>query len=402
MTGTPGNLSVVAEIGGHGGTVGVLAGTAPAPGLARPRIGVLGCGYWGAKHVRVLNGLREVAAVVAIDSDPARTEAIAASFRDVEVARSLDQALDRIDALVIATPPSAHLAPALAAIEAGKPVLVEKPLATSLADARRMADAAARAGVVLMVGHTFEFNPVVRELKRRIGRGELGQIRYVSSARLNLGLYRPDVNVVWDLAPHDISILNFLLDAVPVAVDAWGKTHARAGVEDLAHVRLDYATVGVTAYIQVSWLDPRKVRSVTVVGSRKMAVYDDLAEEPLRIFDRGIEPEDAEAPSPDRPVSYRYGDIVSPHIAAAEPLAVEDRSFVEAVRGVPGTAGNARSGLAVVAVLEAIDRALATGRTAAVPAIGLPPLAAPPLAAPGLAATGHAAPGGVPLAGAAS
>jgi predicted dehydrogenase len=368
MTGTVAGLSVVADPGQPRSPVLPAAGVGARAAPSGLRIGVLGCGYWGSKHVRVLNGLREVGAVVAIDSDPARIEAIRAAFRDVEVARTLDEAIARIDALVIATPPSAHVGPALAAIAAGRPVLIEKPLATSLADARLVCDAAARAGVPLMVGHTFEFNPVVRELKRRIGRGELGQIRYVSSARLNLGLYRPDVNVVWDLAPHDISILNFLLDSTPVTVDAWGKTHARAGVEDLAYIRLNYARVGVTAYIQVSWLDPRKVRSVTVVGSRRMAVYDDLAEEPLRIYDRGIEPEDAEAPSPDRPISYRYGDIVSPHIAAAEPLAVEDRSFVEAVLAAPRPAGNAASGLAVVAVLEAIDAALATGRSVAVAA----------------------------------
>lgn len=359
-----------------------IAWGAPGAGRGRGlRVGVLGCGYWGSKHVRVLGGIPEVAEVVAIDSDPARAAAIARTFRGVPVLPTLEAALPGLDAVVIATPPSAHLAPALAAIAAGKPVLIEKPLATSVADARLVVDAAARAGVTLMVGHTFEFNPAVRELKSRLDRGELGTIRYISSARLNLGLYRPDVNVVWDLAPHDISILNFLLGSTPTAVDAWGSTHARARVEDLAFVRLDYGRVGVTAYVQVSWLDPRKVRRVTVVGSRRMAVYDDLAEEPLRIFDRGVEPEDGAEPLHERPVAYRYGDIVSPHIAAEEPLLVEDRSFVRAVLDPARPAGNGASGLAVVAVLEAIDRALARGGAVELdPALPARPIRALPLA----------------------
>jgi predicted dehydrogenase len=181
------------------------------------------------------------------------------------------------------------------------------------------------------------------------------------------------VNVVWDLAPHDISIMNYLLRSTPTKVGAWGSSHACGAVKDLAYIRLEYGQRGVMGYAHVSWLDPRKVRRVTVVGSRKMAVYDDLAEERLRIFDCGVEGGDAsESPAPfERPVSYRYGDIVSPHIHFEEPLTLEDRHFVDCIRkrATPSSDGN--SGMAVVAVLEAIDRALATGRDLPVEALDL-------------------------------
>ena len=326
---------------------------------------MVGCGYWGSKHVRVLSGLAEVAEVAVIDSETRTRRAIQAAFPAVRTFAGLAEALPHVEAVVVATPPRSHAEVALAAIRAGKHVLVEKPLATALADARRLVAEARRAGVVLLVGHTFEFNPAVRELRARMDQGELGRIHYIHSSRLNLGLYRSDVNVVWDLVPHDISIMNYLLRAAPASVAAWGSAHACGDVEDLAYVRLRYPGRGVVGYAHVSWLDPRKVRRVTVVGSRKMAVYDDLAEERLRIFDCGVDggpdgPEGGAAPY-ERPVSYRHGDIVSPRLGGEEPLALEDRHFVECVRGRTPPLTDGASGLAVVAVLEAIDRALATG-----------------------------------------
>jgi predicted dehydrogenase len=330
-------------------------------GLIAPRIGVVGCGYWGSKHVRVLHGLPTVREVTVIDPDPRNSDAIRSAFPAVRAFADLDAALPHLDAVVIATPPRSHAELALAALRAGKHVMVEKPLATSLAEARLLVDEADRTGVVLMVGHTFEFNAAVRELKRRLTRGELGDIYYVHSARLNLGLYRSDVNVIWDLAPHDISILNYLLDAVPTRVMAWGSANAWAGVEDLAYLRLDYQQRGITGYVHVSWLDPHKVRRVTVVGSRRMAVYNDMAEERLRIFDRGVERPAQTNASYERPLSYRYGDIISPHIRFEEPLALENQHFVECIRNGSRPQTDGQSGLAVVAVLEAADQALRTG-----------------------------------------
>lgn len=327
------------------------------------RVGVVGCGYWGAKHVRVLSGIDAVSQIAVIDPDPASRDQLLTAFPACRPYQDLASALPEIDALVIATPPCSHAELGLQALRQGKHILVEKPLATSLADARLLVDEAAAQDCWLMVGHTFEFNPAVRELSRRMRRDELGEIRYIHSARLNLGLYRTDVNVVWDLAPHDISILNFLLRSRPVAVTAWSSRNASLSVEDLAYIRLDYREPSVAAYVHVSWLDPKKVRKVTVVGSRKMAVYNDLDEERLRIFDRGVDGAADAAPNYERPFSYRNGDIVSPHIRFDEPLATEDRHFVDSIRNGTPPETDGWAGLVVVAVLEAIDQSLVSGTT---------------------------------------
>jgi predicted dehydrogenase len=333
--------------------------TAPAEARAL-RVGIVGCGYWGSKHVRVMSSLRSVSEVAVIDPNPRTREAMLTAFPASRAFADLDSALPHVDALVVAVPPRNHAEVALKGLRNGKHVLVEKPLATSSAEARLLVSEARRMNAVLMVGHTFEFNPAVRELRKRLDRGELGELYYIQSARLNLGLYRSDVNVVWDLAPHDISIFNYLLRSTPTTVTAWGASHA-ADVEDLAFVRLDYEERGVTGYVHISWLEPKKVRRVTLVGSEKMAVYNDLLEESLRIFDRGVERINREPPSHERPLSYRYGDIISPHIPVEEPLTLEDRHFIDCIRSgtVPETDG--RDGLSVIAVLEAIDKSMRIG-----------------------------------------
>jgi predicted dehydrogenase len=301
----------------------------------------------------------EVSYVAVIDRDACTREKIVASFPAATAYRDLDAALPHLDAVIVATPPETHCDVALKCLRAGKHVLLEKPIAKSMSEALLLVEEANRLNLTLMPGHTFEFNPAVRELKRRIVEGELGRIRYIHSSRLNLGLYRPDVNVVWDLAPHDISIMNYLLDSVPTTVAGWASLNA-CETEDVAFIRLEYGEMGVTGFAHLSWLDPKKTREVTVVGSDKMAVYNDLAEEQLRIFDRGVtRPE--ESSSFERPLSCRYGDIVSPRIDSKEPLALEVEHFVSCVqRGlVPSTDGE--NGLAVIATLEAIDEAIAAG-----------------------------------------
>jgi predicted dehydrogenase len=336
------------------------------------RIAVVGCGYWGAKHVRVLSALPQVAEVVAVDRNADTLAALTRSFPSVVGCRDVAEALPLVDAAVVATPPRSHASVALRLLEADKHVLVEKPMTTSVADAEELIDRADEHGVTLMAGHTFEFNAAVRELRRTFVAGELGRPHYLDSARLNLGLYQSDVNVVWDLAPHDISIMNYLLRSTPTVVSAWGSSHACGEVKDLAYVRLQYAACGVVGYAHVSWLDPRKTRRITVVGSRKMAVYDDLADEKLRIFDCGVEgglPGEGVVPY-ERPISYRQGDIVSPRIDAEEPLAVEDRHFIECIRDRTTPVSDAASGIAVVAVLEAIDRSLSSGTPYAVDGAG--------------------------------
>jgi predicted dehydrogenase len=324
---------------------------------------VVGCGYWGSKHVRVLHGIPEVSRVVAIDPREDRLASLSRAFPSLATSTDVESSLDQVDALVIATPPRTHAGLALAALAAGKSVLVEKPLATSTAEARRMIAEASARSLVLMVGHTFEYNAAVWKLRELVQNDELGHIYYVDSARLNLGLYQPDVNVIWDLAPHDISILNFILSSRPVSVHAWGARHGHHYLEDVVYLRLRYTDPDVTANIHVSWLDPCKVRRVTVVGSRQMVVYNDLApEERIRIFDKGVvAPEDGVRPH-DIPMSYRYGEIRAPFLSFEEPLAVQDREFVSCVLTGSRPRTDGYNGLAVVAALEGADVSLHTGQ----------------------------------------
>jgi predicted dehydrogenase len=332
------------------------AAAAPADDL---RIGVVGCGYWGAKHVRVLSALSHVARVVLIEPNSHNRELVSAAFPAASTYSSLDLAQPNIDAVVIATPPATHTDLAVRALRSGKHVLVEKPLATSSAEARLIIEEASRANRVLMVGHTFEFNPAVQELRRRLDQGELGDVYYIHSSRFNIDLYRSDVNVIWDLAPHDISIMNYLLRSVPTSVTAWGSS---GGHVDVAYIRLHYGRIGVTSYIHVSWLDPRKTRQVIVVGRNRVAAYNDMAtEDRLRIFDRTVESPDPYGLGSGWPPTYRYGDSISPSIDFKEPLAVEDQHFVDCIRTMTPPEADGFNGLAVVATLEAVERSLCTG-----------------------------------------
>ena len=330
-------------------------------------IAVVGCGYWGSKHVRVFDAIESVHEVTLVDSNAERLHGLGRSFRTAPRFGDLASALPHVDAVVVATPPSSHVPVALAAIEAGKHVLVEKPLATTVTGARRLIAAADRAGVVLMVGHTFEYNPAVWKLRELVQGGELGELYYLDSARLNLGLYQNDVNVIADLAPHDVSIINHVLGRKPAAVQAWAARHAHRRFEDVAYLRLFYDDFfdgqGLSANIHVSWLDPCKVRRMTAVGSRKMAVYDDLAsEERIRVLDKGVDPRPGSGDLTQPPMSYRYGDILVPFVASDEPLGVQDRHFVDCVRSGATPLTDGANGLAVVEVLEAAQLSRRLGR----------------------------------------
>jgi predicted dehydrogenase len=328
-------------------------------------LAVVGCGYWGEKHVRVFGGMPDVSLTV-VDTDPSRLAAARNAHPSVRLATSIEEVLPLVDAVVVATPSATHSRLALAAIRAGRHVFVEKPLATTVADCQELVDAADARGVLLMTGHTFEHNAAVWKLREFVVSGHLGEIRYVDCARLSLGLYQPDVNVIWDLAPHDVSIVNFLLGRLPSAVSAWGYGHANLGLEDVAHLQLRYTEPDIRAYIHVSWLAPCKVRRVTVVGSHKMAVYNDMSvDDRIRVYDTGLE--DRFADSVDAtPVAYRRGDIVSPFVPFVEPLSVQDAHLIDCIRtgSPPRTDGN--SGLAVARVLEAANSALISGREVAI------------------------------------
>jgi predicted dehydrogenase len=325
-------------------------------------IGVVGGGYWGSKHLRVFASMADVDQVTLVEAVDERRQSLVEAFPNIGSAAHLDEVLDDLDGVVIATKPRSHISLGLKVLRAGKHALIEKPLATSVAEAQMLCREAEANGLVLMAGHTFEFNPVVIELEKRIREGQLGQIHYLRSLRLNLGLFQSDVNVIWDLAPHDISIINFLLGETPSEVTAWGHRAAGTDFEDVAMIRLQYDR-GVEAYVHVSWLDPSKVREVTVVGSERMAVYDDVkSEERLRLFDRSVEFDTGQPISPDAPMSYRYGDITSPFIDFAEPLGLENRHFVDAIRNGGASKASGRSGLEVVSVLEAAQESLRSGR----------------------------------------
>jgi predicted dehydrogenase len=355
----------------------VAGTTQPAANLAREsgglmtfdpdvRVAVVGYGYWGSKHMRVLSSMPGVQVTI-VDQHPERIAEARRAYPSAEAAHHIDEVLERVDAVVVATPPTAHAEVALQALRHGRHALVEKPLATTVEDAQQMVDAAAANGVHLMAGHTFEYNAAVLKLKEIIDSGELGRILYIDAARLSLGRYQRDCNVIWDLAPHDISITSFLLDEVPRTTWVWAKRHIGHRHADVAYLRLDFERAATHAFVHVSWLDPCKVRRVTVVGERKMAVYNDISDnERIRVYDIGVDPADPDdhGESHAMPVSYRTGDIVSPFIQFNEPLLVQDSHFIECIRtgAKPHTPGE--RGLDIVRVLAATDVAEATGRPA--------------------------------------
>lgn len=332
------------------------------------RVGLIGYGYWGSKHARVLASLPNVELTV-IEARPDRRCEAMTSFGGIDTASSLDEVQEELDAVVVATPPRSHAPIALQALRAGLHTLVEKPLATSITDAETVVQTADASGLTLMVGHIFEYNAAVWKLKEIVSSGELGGILYIDTARLSLGRYQNDCNVIWDLAPHDISIVSYLLDEFPETASVWAQQNIGGVHADVAYLRLDFARAATSAFVRVSWLNPNKVRQVTVVGERKMAVYNDLSDnERIRIYDVGVDLAEVSAgPAQSAmPVTYRAGNIISPYVQFVEPLLVQDSHFIDCVRtgGQPRTAG--AGGLSVVRVLAAADEALGTGAPARV------------------------------------
>ena len=330
------------------------------------RVAVAGVGYWGSRHVRVLRSTTGVAEVVGVDERFAQLDNAAREIDHGVTAYScLDDALPHVDAVVVATPPASHAQLGLRAIEAGKHVLIEKPMASTTDAASGLIDAARAADVLLMPGHTFEHNAAVHKLRELVRTGQLGQLFHLDCARLNLGLYQADVNVILDLAPHDISISNFVLGSRPTTITAWASRHVHPEHEDVAYLWLDYADLGVRTHIHVSWLSPEKVRQVTAVGSKRMAVYNDRSDsDRIRVYDKAAVPP-SEVDGPLSQVAYHLGDIVSPFIAFAEPLAVQDQHFVDCIVNGSPPAVDGSSGLAVVQALECAQISLREERPVA-------------------------------------
>ncbi len=326
-------------------------------------IAVVGLGYWGPNWVRNLHQIGCAEHVIACDLDSARRDRIAHLYPNAKVTSHFDRVLadPEVEGVIIATPVGTHYEMARRALEADKSVLVEKPLATSSAEAAELVALARERGRVLMVGHTFEYSAPVLKLRDIIASGELGEIFYVSSTRANLGLLQHDVNVAWDLAVHDISIILMALGQVPEGVSCHGESHYRRGIEDVALLTLHFPR-GVIAFIHVSWLDPNKIRRTTVVGSRKMLVYDDTApQEKIRIYDKRVDVQSYYDSFGDFQYSYRYGDIQIPRVDETEPLRLECEHFVDCIKtgATPRTDG--LSGLRVVSVLHAASVSLRDG-----------------------------------------
>ena len=320
------------------------------------RVALVGLGYWGPKLLRNLVTLNGPQGVVAVEPRVERHEPLIATFPGVTFYRDLEQALvdDEVRAAVIATPVETHAALARQALEAGRHVLVEKPLASSVEDAVGLAELADEKDLTLMVGHTFLFSPRVSAIAEHISSGQTGAIHYVTSSRLNLGIHRSDVNVIWDLAAHDFSIVFHLLGEFPNSVHTLTKSVARAESPDVAFMTLTFPS-GAVASVDVSWLAPRKVRNTTLVAERCMIIYDDtVAEEPVKIYDRGIvTPESSDFAQ--NQLTYRTGATVAPPISAQEPLALELEHFLERVRKGGAAVSDAKFGVEVVRALEAAD-----------------------------------------------
>lgn len=317
------------------------------------RFAVIGWGYWGPKIARNLDGLPHAAVTMVADMDERRLGSVMLNQPWIRTTTSLEEVLDSdVDGVVIATPVRTHYQLAKAALMRGKHVLVEKPLTANVAEAEELVALAKGLNLVLMVGHTFEYSPAVNELRKLIQNGDLGKIYCVETERVNLGLFRNDINVIWDLAPHDVSILLYLFGKTPDSIKIQAHAHLQSHICDIAHLDLGFAG-GMTAHIHVSWLHPCKIRRVTVIGDARMVVYDDTnPAEMIKVYNKGA---DVHA---DPVVSYRYGAITIPHIDWMEPLRLECEDFANSIRQGTLPRAHGAVGLAVVQVLAAAQEAL--------------------------------------------
>jgi predicted dehydrogenase len=324
-------------------------------------VAVVGMGYWGPNLLRVLGDNLDASVRWICDLDPERLGKYRRRHPDARVTTRIERVLadPAVDAVIIATPVDTHYNLATRVLEAGKHAFVEKPLAHSSELADELADMAAERERILMCGHTFLYSPPVRAIKRMLSEGKLGDIYFISSSRVNLGLHQRDVSVIWDLGPHDFSILLYWLSEMPVSVRAIGRDSIVKGIPDVAFVTMTFAS-GIIANIELSWLAPSKLRRTVLVGSERMAIYDDGSPEPVRLFDQGVVYRDPETFG-EYHLSYRSGDVISPRIESYEPLGLELADFVGAVRSGERMEYQTAIARNVVRLVDATDRSLREG-----------------------------------------
>jgi predicted dehydrogenase len=329
-------------------------------------VGVIGCGYWGPNIIRNLFDTADCRVAAACDLSTARLDAITQRHPSLRVTTSIDDVLRApdVDAVVVATPVSTHYEIARRALEAGKHVLVEKPMTTSAAQAEELVELAEKKQRVLMVDHTFLYTGAVRRIKQMVDSGELGQLYYYDSVRVNLGLVQHDVSVIWDLAAHDLAIMDHLVTAAPTGISAVAATHFPGKMADVAYLTVRFENEMI-AHFHVNWLSPVKVRQVLIGGDRRMILYDDIeATEKVKVYDRGIRWNDDPAEARrEKLVAYRLGDMFAPVLDQTEALSNECAHFIECIKAGTTPDSDGRAGLRVVTMLEAAERSLANGGT---------------------------------------
>lgn len=328
--------------------------------LAMLNVAVVGCGYWGPNLVRNFNQLSECRVKTVCDTDAGRLAEMSRLYPHVQTTDRYDDIVNdpQIDAVAIATPVRFHHEMARKSLKGGKHTFVEKPMAVSSVQCEELMDLADRNNLVLMVGHTFLYSTPIRRIKEIVDSGDLGDIQYISARRLNLGLFQTDINVAWDLAPHDISIILYIIGEHPVAVNCQGKAHVNPEIEDVTSMTLDFSG-RCLAMIQSSWLDPNKVRQITFVGTKKMLVYDDVEPlEKIKIYDKHVEMPPHYETFGEFQYAYHYGDMHAPYLKLVEPLKIECHHFLECISKKSRPVSGGPEGLQVVRVLEAASRSL--------------------------------------------
>lgn len=323
-------------------------------------IAIVGYGYWGPNLARNFAETEGATLAMVCDADPRRRALAQKRFPALACSADFDEALRNpdINAVAIATPVHTHYELAKRAIKAGKHVLVEKPLTARVDHAEELVALAEKNGVVLMVDHIFVYSSPVLKMKELIAQGRLGKLFFIDSVRINLGLFQHDVNVVWDLAPHDLSIVDFLVEREPVSISAFGGIHADHDIEDVAYLNLDYGD-GLVANFHVNWLSPVKVRQMIIGGSERSLIYNDLqTDEKIKVYDRGIDVGEDQDQRRKALISYRSGDTWSPNLAIREPLSRMAEHFVSCVKTGQQPVSDGKSGLRIVKILDAAQRSI--------------------------------------------